>query len=128
GHNLGGVRQALEALNAFFAITMSEKPYPVIAWDMRSGEESAVLTIKLEEPSSYDATLWSAASDDRDFRDEKWKHTNLGFSNTSTMEVRTEYPKSGYKAFYVDLKYQNPNGGNYTVSTRVFLTDTMEVL
>jgi hypothetical protein len=38
------------------------------------------------------------------------------------------YVKKGYQAFYMDLKYKDPNGGTYTVSTRIFTTDTNNVL
>lgn len=123
GHNLGGGNQALEVLSAFFGLMLREKPYPVSTWDVRSGEKSTHLTINLEDPALLDAILWSATSTDRDFRDEKWESQSLGVSNTSTMELNEPYPKEGYKAFYVDMKYKDSHGGTYTVSTRIFLMD-----
>ena len=38
------------------------------------------------------------------------------------------FPKKGYKAFYIDFEYDDPNGGTYTKSTRVYLADDDEVL
>jgi PhoPQ-activated pathogenicity-related protein len=75
-----------------------------------------------------DAIVWSATSADKDFRNEKWTSQSLGVSNTSKIKLKENYPSNGYKAFYVDLKYKNPEGGTYTVSTRVFLTDQKKVL
>jgi hypothetical protein len=37
-------------------------------------------------------------------------------------------PEKGYRAFYLDLKYQSPTGGTYTVSTRMFVADKTGVL
>lgn len=39
-----------------------------------------------------------------------------------------DYPKDGYKAFYIDLEYSDPNGGSYTKSTRMYVADEDEIL
>jgi hypothetical protein len=46
----------------------------------------------------------------------------------SVVKYTIPYTKKGFQAFYMDLKYKDPNGGSYTVSTRVFTTNTKEVL
>ena len=35
---------------------------------------------------------------------------------------------TGYRSFYVDLKYKDANGAEFTESTRVFMTDDKKIL
>src|SRR5690554_1311852 len=128
GHDLGGGKQALEGLSAFFGTTLQDIPYPVVTWKVDSGKKSPRFTLKLDDPKLLDAIFWSATSEDRDFRDEEWTSLSLGKSNTSKLKIKEDYPNEGFKAFYIDLKYADPNGGTYTVSTRMFLMDDKGVL
>lgn len=128
GHNLGGGKQALEGLSAFFGTTLQDIAYPVVTWEIDPGKKSPSFTLKLDDPKFLDAVLWSATSEDRDFRDEEWTSRSLGKSNTSKFSIKEEYPDRGFKAFYIDLRYEDPNGGSYTVSTRMFLMDEKGVL
>jgi len=76
-----------------------------------------------------DAYLWSANSiEDQDFRNEKWSSISLNASNNPEIKIVIDYPKSGYKAFYVDLKYKAPFGDDYTQSARLFVANSKEVL
>ncbi|WP_332368223.1 hypothetical protein [Spirosoma telluris] len=61
------------------------------------------------------------------FQDEKWEGKRLDIKNKATFSVNELYPASGYRAFYIDLKYKAPTGGTYTESTRMFLTDNDEI-
>lgn len=128
GHDLGGGAQALEALSAFFGTTINNRAYPTPKWKASSSRKGMKLSINTASDGLVDAIVWSATSADKDFRNEKWTSQSLGVSNTSKIKLKENYPSSGYKAFYVDLKYKNPEGGTYTVSTRVFLTDQKKVL
>lgn len=128
GHDLGGGKQALEALSAFFGTTINDHNYPTPTWKVTSKKKSAQVSIKTDPQDLVDALVWSATSADKDFRNEKWTSQSLGVSNTSKIKFQEAYSNSGYKAFYVDLKYKDPNGGTYTVSTRMFLTDSKGIL
>ena len=72
--------------------------------------------------------IWTADSKDMDFRNDKWESVKLGYQNVSRIVLTKEYPKSGYRAFYVNLKYKDANGNEYTESTRVFMTDDKKLL
>src|SRR5690606_1564201 len=128
GHDLGGGRQALEGLSAFFGTTLATGQYPVVSWHIQEGEELTEFSFSLDDPNLIDAVLWSASSEDRDFRDEKWRSRRLRKSDTAAFTLEEEHPKKGYKAFYVDMEYRDPNGGTYTVSTRMFLMDKEGVM
>ena len=127
GHDLGDKRQALEALNAFFGTTLTKQAYPACQWNVSTTKKGVDLTIKATSDKLEDVTVWSANSTDMIFQDEKWESKPLGIKNKASFSVTELYPASGYRAFYVDLKYKSPTGGTYTESTRMFLTDNDEL-
>ncbi|HEV7350936.1 PhoPQ-activated pathogenicity-related family protein [Telluribacter sp.] len=128
GHDLGGGKQAFEALSAFFGTTLQNKNYPVATWKTASGKNGITLDIKADKKDLVEVLVWSANSTDRDFRNETWTSQSLGAGNNAPLQIEQAYPENGYRAFYVDLKYKSPAGGTYTVSTRAFLTDPKKVI
>lgn len=128
GHDLGGGEQALRAITAFFGNTLAHRPYPGCSWNINDIAQGVALTVQGSENDLEKAFLWTADSDDRDFRDEQWSSTELTNINTGIVNADIEFPVSGYKAFYIDLEYPDANGGNYTKSTRMFVSDDDEVL
>jgi hypothetical protein len=53
---------------------------------------------------------------------------SLGKANVAEFSQEIDYPKTGFKAFYIDLKYKAPVKGSFTQSTRMFLTNSTKVL
>ena len=129
GHDLGDKRQALDALSAFFGNTISSKPYTECQWDIAYGKKGITLKVKTTPASLVSASLWSSDSDDTDFRDNKWTGQEIPLKKKKPAVVVStpSYPVSGYRAFYLDLKYKDPNGGEYSESTRMFVADEDEV-
>jgi PhoPQ-activated pathogenicity-related protein len=128
GHDLGDKKQALAALSAFFGETLANKPYAVCQPDLTYSKKGITLKVKASTDILVDAILWSTHSTDTDFRDEKWEGKSLGLKKKSTIITSTQpFPTSGYRAFYLDLKYKDPNGGEYTESTRMYVSDNDEV-
>lgn len=127
GHDLGDKRQALEALNAFFGTTLNRQPYPACQWTVTTTKTGVNLTVKATADLLEDAVIWSANSTDMVFQDDKWEGKSLGVKNKGTVTLTDLYPASGFRAFYVDLKYKSPTGGTYTESTRMFVTDNDEI-
>ncbi|WP_338875487.1 PhoPQ-activated protein PqaA family protein [Spirosoma sp. SC4-14] len=127
GHELGDKRQALEALSAFFGNTLARKPYPACQWTVTTTKKGLDLNIKTTADKLENVTVWSANSTDMIFQDEKWEGKSLDIKNKDRISLTEVYPASGYRAFYVDLKYKAPTGGTYTESTRMFMTDTKEL-
>ncbi|QMW03947.1 PhoPQ-activated pathogenicity-related family protein [Spirosoma foliorum] len=127
GHDLGDKRQALEGLNAFFGNTLAKQAYPACKWTVTTTKKGVDVTVKTTSDKLEDVTVWSANSTDMIFQNEKWEGKSLGLKNQSTISVTDLYPASGYRAFYIDLKYKAPTGGTYTESTRMFVTDNDEI-
>jgi len=128
GHNLGDGKQAFEGLGAFFGITINHQPYPACDWKTTINDKEVSLVISATANKLVDVIVWSAASDDLDFRNEKWQSKSIGIARQSSVTIKESFPQKGYSAFYVDLKYDDNNGGTFLVSTRVFVTDTGKIL
>ncbi|MBX3238831.1 MAG: hypothetical protein KIT80_08625 [Chitinophagaceae bacterium] len=128
GHNLGDGKQALEALSAFFGSTLTNSAYPQADWKTSVTKKAVKIKINATKDELVDVILWHADSPDTDFRNDKWSSTDLKISSKKSFTVQQPLPSTGYRAFYVDLKYKAVNGGTYTVSTRVFMTDTRQIL
>jgi PhoPQ-activated pathogenicity-related protein len=128
GHDLGGGKQAMEALSAFFGATITKTPYATCKWTQSTTKQSVSLEIKTTSDALVDVILWSATSTDQDLRNDTWTSKSLGISKKSVVKVTESFPASGFRAFYVDLKYKTPTGDTYTESTRVFLTDNKVLL
>ena len=123
GHDLGGGEQALMALSAFFGRTMRGEQYPVCKWNIAENEHYLTLSVEASPEELLGASLWTANSEDRDFRNETWSSININAADPKNIEIRVDLPESGFRAFYADLIYSDPAGGEYTKSTRMFVTD-----
>lgn len=128
GHDLGDKKQALKALSAFFGNTMTQQPYPECKWTTTVSKRSVQLKIQASKDQLTDVILWHADSPDTDFRNDKWTSTDLKISGKNALKIAEALPDNGYRAFYIDLQYKDVNGNPYTVSTRVFMTDTKTIL
>ncbi|RLD77896.1 MAG: PhoPQ-activated pathogenicity-like protein PqaA type, partial [Bacteroidetes bacterium] len=130
GHGLDSKNndQAARALSAFFGTSIKGEKYPECKWEMTANDENADLNVKATSAKLVDALLWSAVSTDRDFRDEEWTSKSLDAKNKLDIDTKVNYPESGFKAFYMDLKYIDTNGNEYTKSTRMFVADSLHIL
>ena len=128
GHDLGDQKQALTALSAFFGATVANKPYADCQPTLTYGKKGITLKVKASPDILVDAILWSTNSTDTDFRNEKWEGKSLNLKKKTPVITSTQpYPANGYRAFYLDLKYKDANGGEYTESTRMYVSDNDEV-
>ena len=128
GHNLGDKKIALGTLSAFFGTIISGQQVPKCEYTLST--ENGKTTVKLNADAALltDAIVWSAVSTDREFRDKTWTSTSLGKSGVESFTFETPVPASGFQAFYIDLKYKAPFGGEYTQSTQMFLSDSNGIL
>ncbi len=127
GHGLNGGEQALRAISAFWGRTLRFEKYPTVKWNLHQDKMGIALKVVSTPDQLQGYTLWMAASEDRDFRDNTFTPTHIDKSFSGYIEEKIEFPMSGYKAFYIDSEYTDPNGGKYTKSTRMFVADNDEV-
>jgi len=128
GHDLNGGQQARWSLNAFFCNTFANIPYAECSWEVSETGTGVTLDVEGSANAIKAAYLWSANSQDRDFRDEVWSSTDLDALDNSTVNATVNYPETGFRAFYIDLKYSDLYGRKYTKSTRMFVVDSDELL
>mgnify|MGYP001037014632 CR=1 FL=1 len=128
GHGLDDGQQALTALSAFFGRTLSGDSYPACKWIIDQYDKQLTLSVETSPEQLQGVMLWSTDSEDRDFRDETWTSLSIDGELQENIDVQVEMPESGFRAFYLDLQYSDPNGGTYTKSTRMFVSDSMGVL
>jgi len=121
-HDLGDKKKAFATLSAFLGTTVTNGKYPICDYTVSEGNGVVTLKIKTTPGLLIDAVLWSADSKDQDFRDEKWSDKSLNAPNNAEINVDIKYPESGFKAFYVDLKYKATYGDDFTQSTRMFVS------
>jgi len=128
GHDLGDKKQALTALSAFFGETLTHATYPLCTPELTYSKKGITLNVKTTPDQLVDAVLWTTESPDTDFRNDKWSGKSLMLKKKTSVITSTQpFPPSGYRAFYLDLKYKDPNGGEYTESTRMYVADNDEV-
>jgi len=128
GHDLNGGEQALRALSAFWGRTLSKSKYPECTYEVSSDNSSATLDVQSSPDELINAYIWSASSEDRDFRDETWTSVTIDPEDKKSITYKVDFPEEGFKAFYMDLEYSDPNGGKYTKSSRMYVVNDKGVL
>lgn len=128
GHDLGDGQESMAALSSFVGFTLNDVDYPKSSWTLASKKKNVDVTIRSTADRLLDVIVWTASSEDKDFRNDTWTSKRLGIRHKSKIKVKQPYPEKGYQAFYVDLKYENVIGQKYTQSTRVFVLDPEGVL
>jgi PhoPQ-activated pathogenicity-related protein len=123
GHDLGGGKQALQSLAAFFQMMADGQKPPKLEWQFAdAGKGKADLKVTIDRPAKS-IRLWTADSADRDFRDETWTSRELEISSGSSRastEVTT--PETGYRAYLVEAVLTSPTGKEYKLSTEARVT------
>jgi PhoPQ-activated pathogenicity-related protein len=128
GHDLGDGKKAFATLSAFLGITVTDGKYPICDYSVSEENGEIELKVKSTPELCVNAVLWSADSEDQDFRDETWADSILNPTNKTDIRVKIKIPESGYRAFFVDLQYKAPFGEDYTQGTRMFVTDSLNLL
>jgi len=127
-HDLGDKKKAFATLSAFLGTTVTNGKYPICDYTVSDNNGTITLKIKTTPGLLVDAIMWSADSKDQDFRDEKWGDKSLNAANKAEITVSVKIPESGFKAFYVDLKYKATYGDDFTQSTRMFVLNDKKLL
>ncbi|MFA5327880.1 MAG: PhoPQ-activated protein PqaA family protein [Prolixibacteraceae bacterium] len=127
-HDLGDKKKAFATLSAFLGTTVTNSKYPICQYSIAENGDKITLTVHSTPEVLVDAIVWSSESTDQDFRDEKWISQSLNAAGKSEIKFETKCPGSGFKAFYIDLKYKAPFGDDYTQSTRMFVANDKQIL
>jgi len=121
GHNLGGGKDAIQTLAAFFEIIADGKELPKMEWEFHN-RSKAELDVAVSTPAK-EIRIWTADSTDRDFRDDKWSSQELkakGGNRAASASVGT--PENGYRAYLAEVTLTSPSGHDYKLSTEARVT------
>lgn len=128
GHGLGDKKQAIQALSSFFAETLQNKKYSECSWSFEENEQEINLKVDASKELLEGVLLWTCDSEDRDFRDNEFVSQAIETGTGNPIGIKINYPDSGFRAFYIDLLYRDPNGDVYSKSTRMFVAGTDKIL
>ncbi len=121
GHDLGGGKEATQTLAAFVQMIADKQPLPKVEWEV-SGDGAVTLSMKVDQ-KAREMRVWTADSQDRDFRPDKWTARELGIqAGSSKAEAKIDAPANGYRAFVGEVVLTSPTGHDYKLSTEARVT------
>ncbi|MBR5812722.1 MAG: PhoPQ-activated pathogenicity-like protein PqaA type, partial [Alistipes sp.] len=128
GHGLDD--EAIVSLEAFFHQTINSGKYPKFDYTPRELADHIEIDIKADKKLLKEVVVWEAVSENKDFRKCTFEPRSVdGVVGKKSFAVKVDYPKAGYKAFIVMLKYKNPTTkqDTYNISTRMYTADSDEL-
>lgn len=128
GHDQGDRKRAFAALSALVQTTVTKDKLPVCNYTVSELNGKINLTVNTTADKLVDASLFTTTSSNQEFRDKKWNYVGLDAAKKPVVQVAIDYPATGFKAFYVELKYKSPFGQDFTQCTRMFVTSDKQVL
>jgi PhoPQ-activated pathogenicity-related protein len=121
GHDLGGGKEALQTLAAFFQMIADGHELPQMDWKIEY-RDRANLSLKVNEQAKA-VRLWTTESPDRDFRNDRWTSRELDIKPGSSRALaEIESPPAGYRAFFGEVVLISPTGHEYKLSTEARVT------
>ncbi len=123
GHDLGGGREAMQTLAAWFQMLADGQPLPKMEWQFEARANGpARLSVKVNQTAKA-IRLWTADSPDRDFRDDPWTSRDLEIQpGSSKASTGIERPAQGYRASLAEVELTTPDGHAYKLSTEARVT------
>ena len=105
GHGLDENREwALGGLGAFFRHVITDRPMPMLTWNLARGAGGESMLTIHANPAPVAARIWTAKSESRDFRESHWESAPL----TPGEKITRYVPKaaSGNLALFGELEYK----------------------
>ena len=128
GHDMGDKKRSFATLSALVGTTVTKGKLPICKYTISELNGKIIVTVNTTADKLVDASLFTTSSPNQEFRDKKWGFVSLNAAKKPVVQVEVDYPKSGYKAFYVELKYKAPFGEDFTQCTRMFVTSDKKVM
>lgn len=114
---------AIDALAAFGGAQIHGRAWPSLSWkhDDDAGQQRLVAQAS-QAPKS--ARLWVADAPTRDFRPIKWNEQPAEVGADGKVAVRVAMPKEGYRAFFLDLSFDD--GQPFHLSTQIRVSEAKQ--
>ena len=105
---------ATSGLGAFFQHCVLNRPMPQLTWYFAEGAAGDFHLTMRSSPAPQAARIWTARSENRDFRESKWVDSPL--KPGETMNYRGQAKSPGRIAFFGEVEYQ-VNGMPFHLTT-----------
>ena len=106
GHSLdGGKESALTTLAVFAQHVAMQEPLPNVSWKHDDDGDQMRLVVH-STPPPKSVRLWTAHSEDKDFRPAHWDATSITADNDGAYVVRIAKPASGHVAFFAEATHE----------------------
>jgi PhoPQ-activated pathogenicity-related protein len=106
GHGLdGGKEQALTTIAVFAQHIAMDETLPNVTWKHDDDGDQMRLTVR-SKPAPKTVQLWTAHSEDKDFRPAKWESTPLTADSDGAYVARVPKPSSGHVAFFAEATHE----------------------
>jgi PhoPQ-activated pathogenicity-related protein len=119
GHDLGGAKDAVQTLAAFFRMIAQHQAPPSMDWAFAPAQGGKAGGVKVQVSAAPKrVVLWTAESKDRDFRDEKWTDQPVAAAaGERSFSAEVSAPASGYRAYMMEVTLTGTDGNDYRLST-----------
>lgn len=121
GHDANDFARLIPAIAAAHRHGASGTPLPELEWQLSRGHGAARLCVRAE-PEPIAVTLWSAVSEDTDFRDERFAPREAE-RDGDRFVASIEPPAEGFTAVFAEALF-DAETGPYMLSTNVQLLDS----
>jgi PhoPQ-activated pathogenicity-related protein len=106
GHGLdGGKEHALTTIAVFAQHIAMQEPLPNITWKHDDDGDKMRLVVH-SKPSPKAVRLWTAHSEDKDFRPAHWEATPLSADSDGAYVARVVKPATGHVAFFAEATHE----------------------
>jgi PhoPQ-activated pathogenicity-related protein len=119
GHGLDDRDRVVNSLSAFFHNVEGSDSFPTMTWTHDDDKNTLIVKISAD-PKPVEARIWSARSDDLDFRDETWIPTPMTAEKGKKKGFVGSIPKSETQntALFGEAEF-SIGGRSFTLSTQV---------
>lgn len=115
GHALKDASLTIETMTWFYECLATRTPLTTLTWDFHINNSSATVSVTASS-RARSFHLWSAVSNDRDFRDDHWSSVPLS-SNGMTAHAVVNASTGAFRAFMIEGRFQDAHGHAYRLST-----------
>lgn len=118
GHGLDDMTRVVGSLVNFGRFSAAGKTLPEIDWKHdRDGDESSLQMKVPGDKLPEKVRLWTASSDDRDFRDERWTSTEMAQDEVGVWMGKSACSDSGYHAVFGEAQFAGESMPYYLSTT-----------
>ncbi|HEX7082284.1 MAG TPA: PhoPQ-activated protein PqaA family protein [Gammaproteobacteria bacterium] len=120
GHDIEDLARLIPALDAMHRNGEADEPLPRLEWEFENGSDGLRVCVT-GDPVPAAVSVWTAASEDTDFREERFSSRPAEPAEDGVFVFEDAAPIGGYKAMFAEAAF-GEGDARFTLSTSVSLT------